>query len=119
MLIQKGAAVWYTATGTEVSVEAVIDRVADKGTGRAFAVSGVKLDLKVGGKAIRSVPFVGIRPTDAELKSGFCGARAYVPPPKPLTFDQAVAQVKLGKTAARPGKVLTPEDLSASDWTAT
>lgn len=130
MIIKKGANVWYWPTANSpaplnlslgASIPATIYKVASVGSGNAFAaVEGAKLDLQVAGakSILRGVPFVSITPTAEQLVTGFCGARAYVPPPLPMTFDQALAQVKLGKTIQRPGTALKPEDIAAADWIA-
>lgn len=130
MLIQKGANVFYWPTPKSpaplnntlgASLPASVYKVVGN-TGRsAFISSGaVTVDLTVAGakSTLRAVPVVIGTPTAENLASGgFCTTRPYIPPPPPLPFEQALAQVKLGKTARRPGGQLTPADVAAADWT--
>lgn len=48
----------------------------------------------------------------------FAGNAAKVKPaPVKMTFDQAIMQVRLGKTVIRTGCGITPADVAAADWT--
>ena len=57
------------------------------------------------------------KPTTASGHPFAGNANKPKPAPLPMTFDQAVLQVRMGKTVIRTGCGLTPADVAATDWT--